>query len=729
MQRSLRILLPALMLAFPIFIAAQAPPEITVRDIWGSRKFSQKSVSGIRSMKDGKHYTRLEDDRGSKAIVKYSYETGEKVAVIVAGNEVVPNKNGKPISIENYEFSADEKKVLIATEVESIYRHSTRASYYVYNLSSKKVTLVSAAGKVRLATFSPAGDKVAFVRENNLFVLDINTSETLKCTQDGKSNSIIYGATDWVYEEEFGFDKGFSWAPDGNTIAYYRFDEKDVPEFSMDMYGELYPQPYTYKYPKAGEPNAFARLFFYDLKARSEGRIDIPYDFEYIPRIKWTRNSSLLCVQIMPRLQNELTYLLANVKDGSVNEILKETSKSYVEITDDLYFLKDGSGFLRSSEKNGYNHIYRYDMQGGSEKQLTKGEWDVTEIHGVDEKGGLVYFTSAEVSPMERHLYSVKLNGSGKKKLTKEAGTNRSVFSSGFQYFINYHQSANTPNFVSLHNSDGKKIRDLETNENLRQTLDKYQFAPKEFFQFTTSQKVTLNGWMIKPRDFDASKKYPVLMYVYGGPGAQTVKETWGFNDLWYQMLANKGYIIVSVDNRGTGARGAEFKKCTYTALGYLETEDQIEGAKYMASQPYVDADRIGIWGWSYGGYMSSLCITKGADVFKTAIAVAPVTNWRYYDTIYTERYMKTPGDNPGGYDDNSPINFVDRLNGNYLLIHGTADDNVHVQNSMEMVNALIAANKQFDFYLYPDRNHGIYGGNTRLHLYNKMTNFILENL
>lgn len=729
MRFSLRLLLPALLVVLPLLLSAQKSPELSVEDIWMSGKFFPRSVYGIRSMKDGLHYTSLEDDRGGKAIVKYSYKTGKKVDVIVAGNEITPGGNGSPINIESYQLSADENKVLVATEEEAIYRHSTRASYYVYDLQTKKVTLISAAGKQRLATFSPAGDKVAYVRENNIFVLDLVSGMTTKVTQDGTTNKIIYGATDWVYEEEFGFDKGFFWAPDGNTIAYYRFDESNVRQFNMEMYGELYPQAYKYKYPKAGEENAAVRLFYYDLVAKQERRIDIPFDFEYIPRVQWTQNAKLLCVQIMPRLQNELTYLIVNVTDGSVSELFKENSSTYVDVTDDLYFLEGDKGFLRTSEKGGYNHIYRYDMKGGNEKQLTKGEWDVTALNGVDEVNGMVYFTSAEVSPMERHLYSVKLNGSGKKKLTTEAGTNRSVFSDGFKYYINYHQSANSPNFVSLHASNGDKIRDLETNETLNKTIDSYKFAPKEFFTFTTADNVTLNGWMIKPADFDPKKKYPVLMHVYGGPGAQTVKETWGFNDLWHHMLAQKGYIVVSIDNRGTGARGAEFKKCTYAELGLLETRDQISGAKYLAGLDYIDPARIGIWGWSYGGYMSSLCITKGADVFKSAIAVAPVTNWRYYDSIYTERYMKTPGENPNGYDENSPINHVDKLEGNYLLVHGTADDNVHAQNTYEMIDALITANKQFDLYLYPNRNHGIYGGVTRLHLYTKMTNFILENL
>jgi len=432
----------------------------------------------------------------------------------------------------------------------------------------------------------------------------------------------------------------------------------------------------------------------------------------------------------MNRHQNKLELILVDAKSGMETTILTEESDTYIDIHDNLTFLDDNKSFIWTSEKDGYNHIYHYDISGKLITQVTQGNWDVTEYIGFDPDASLFYYESAEESPMERHLYSIKMNGSKKKKLTEKKGHNGVVFSKGFKYFINYHSDANNPYYITLHNASGKEIRVLESNDPMKKRLKEFQLSPKEFFSFSTSEKVKLNGYMIKPPNFDPSKKYPVMMYVYGGPGAQTVEDSYGGrNYFWFQMLAQQGYIVVSVDNRGTGARGRDFKNCTYQQLGKYETMDQIEAAKWLQKQAYVDGNRIGIWGWSYGGYMSSLCITKGADVFKMAIAVAPVTNWRYYDTIYTERYMRTPQENPDGYDDNSPINHVDKLEGKYLLIHGMADDNVHFQNAVEMSESLIRANKQFDYYAYPNRNHGIYGFNARMHLYTKMTDFIQENL
>ena len=502
--------------------------------------------------------------------------------------------------------------------------------------------------------------------------------------------------------------------------------------FSMAMYGSLYPEQYTFKYPKAGEKNSTVEIRVFNLKKNATSVLNTGTTAnDYIPRIKWTRTEGELCVTLLNRHQNDLRHVLFNTANpDKFKTLYQETNDTYVEVNDDLYFTEDGKYFFLSSEKDGYNHIYRYTMNGKLANQVTKGKWDVTSFIGTDDNKEMVYFMSAESHPTQRDLYTVDFNGKKKKKLSKHQGQNRVEFSNGFKYFINYHSSLNTPTRVTLHKGNGKEIKVLEANEAVLANIKKYGLVKSEFLTIPNEAGDQMNAWMIKPADFDASKAYPVLMYVYNGPGINTVNDAWGgANYLWFQMLAQQGYIVVSVDARGTGYRGAKYKKCTYKQLGKYETEDQIAAAKWLGSQSYVDAKRIGIFGWSYGGYMSSLCITKGADVFSTAIAVAPVTTWRFYDSIYTERYMQTPQENAAGYDDNSPINHVDKLKGKYLIVHGTADDNVHHQNTLEMVDALVNKNKDFDMFLYPNKNHGIYGGYTRLHLFRKMTNFLQQNL
>jgi dipeptidyl-peptidase-4 len=562
-------------------------------------------------------------------------------------------------------------------------------------------------------------------------VKDLISGKEDAITKDGKQNEIINGATDWVYEEEFALSQAFFWSPDGSKIAYLRFDERKVMEYNMQTYGNLYPGLYTFKYPKAGEDNSMVNVFVYDAKLGKSVKMQTGDNKDqYIPRIQWTSKGAELCVTRLNRHQNHLELLLANPLNGEVKTMLEEKSETYIDVHDNLQFLQDGKRFIWSSELGGFNHLYLYGMDGKRINAITSGNFDVTEFYGINENTGLVYFQAANPTPMDRSLFTAKLNGKGQKNLLPVNGHQSPEFSSDFSFFILNQSNANAPSDYSLYSGDGKLIRTLESNKTLKDKLAEYTLSPKTFFNFTTKQGTVLNGWMIKPSNFDATKKYPVFMTVYGGPGHNTVENAWeGSNYLWYQLLAQKGYIVVSVDNRGTGNRGEAFKKSTYKQLGKLETEDQMEAAAYLASQSYVDAARIGIQGWSYGGYMSSLCITKGADLFKMAIAVAPVTNWRFYDSIYTERFMQTPAENESGYDDNSPINHVGRLKGKYLLIHGTGDDNVHFQNSVEMVTALVKANKQFDSEFYPDKNHGIYGGNTRLHLYTKMTNYILNNL
>ena len=697
---------------------------IQLEDIWASRTFSPEWVWGINSMNDGVHYSSLNYGENNVYITQYSYETGDSISTIV------DSKDLDGISFSDYSFSEDEKKVLLPTETESIYRYSTRSNYYVYDRETKIAEELS-EGKQRLAQFSPDASKVAFVKENNIFIKDIINNTELQVTFDGEINKIINGATDWVYEEEFAFDNGMQWNASGNKIAYYRFDEEKVPEFSMDLFTDLYPSQSQFKYPKAGETNSTIELFIYDLDSNKTTKANINTEEEfYIPRIKWTLDENVLSVQRMNRHQNQLDFILVDAKDGSSQTIFTENDAAYIDVTDNLTFLNDGKYFIWTSEKSGYNHIYLYNLKGKQVRQITKGNYDVTDFYGIDESNNTVYFASSERSPMHRDVYAVQLNGKNKKTLTNKIGTNSATFSTNYKYFINQYSNANTPYYFSLFDAKGNEVRMLKDNSNLKNSLSEYALSQKEFFNFKTTEGIDLNGWMMKPHNFDETKQYPVFMYLYGGPGSQQVTDSWGgSNFLWYQMLTQQGYIVACVDNRGTGARGSEFKKCTYQQLGKLETEDQIEANRYLANLPYVDGSRIGIFGWSYGGYMSSLCLLKGADEFKMAIAVAPVTNWRYYDSIYTERYMRTPQENASGYDDNSPINHVEKLKGKYLLVHGSADDNVHYQNTMEMTNALVNANKQFDLFIYPNKNHGIYGGYTRLHLFTKMTNFIKENL
>ena len=718
------------------FSQIEAKKQITLEDIWKKGAFAQKREAGFTSMEDGKHYSLLfADSKTSKNyLLKYEYSTGKVVDTLLKPSElsIIENGNTKLIALDDYEFNGtDEQKIIIPTEVSSIYRRSTEAENYIFDRKTKKTSRLSSNGKQRNASFSPDGKKVAFVRDNNLFLIDLGSGLETQLTTDGKKNEIINGVCDWVYEEEFGFAKAFFWAGDSESIAFYKFDEKEVKEFEMSTYGDLYPSIERFKYPKAGEKNSVISIHTFNLSSKKTIEMEIGAEKDqYIPRIKWTTDASKLCIQRMNRLQNKLEYLIADRTSGKSTILLIETDKAYIDITDDLTFLKNGKEFIISSEKDGFNHIYLYSMDGKLKKQLTKGAKEVTNFYGVDEKSGLIYYQMPETSPMNRAIYSTSLDGKKTVQLTKEKGTNDAKFSNDFSFFVHSYSNANTPLTVTLNDRSGKMVRVLEDNKVLKGRLKEYQMQTKEFFSFTTSENVQLNAWMLKPQNFNASKKYPVYMFLYGGPGSQEVLDKWGgANLIWYEYLASKGYLVVCVDNRGTGGRGADFKKCTYMNLGGLETIDQIEAAKWLGKQTYVDASRIGIQGWSYGGYMSSLCITKGADVFKMAIAVAPVTNWKFYDSIYTERYLRTPKENSKGYEENSPLNFTNLLKGNYLLIHGTSDDNVHFQNSVEMIKSMISADRNFDSEIYPNKNHGISGGNTRFQLYSKMTNFVFQNL
>lgn len=701
--------------------------KITLEEIW-SGTFRTKGMDELNAMKNTNQYTVLNFDRASRTmqIDLYDYATLNKISTLI------DTKNHPELkSIDSYTFDKSEKKLLIATNSNPIFRHSFTADYFVYDLSTKKLTKFTDKA-IQEPTFSPDGNSIAYVFQNNIYSTNLNSGTTIQITQDGKKNAIINGITDWVYEEEFSFVKAFDWNADGSKIAFIKFDESNVPEFSMDMYNEgLYPTQSVFKYPKAGEKNAEVSLHIFDVKTNKTAKIDLgKYTDFYIPRIKWTNETNTLSAQVLNRHQNNLDLHFIDASTGKTRIVLNEKDEAYVDVTDNLTFLKDNS-FIWTSEKDGYNHIYHYDQNGKLKKQVTKGNWEVTAYYGFDEKNKTIYYQSVENGSINRDVYAIKIDGKGKVRLSSKSGTNNATFSPNFEFYINTFSSAIAAPYYSLNDSKtGKEIKKIQSNEQVEEKLAKYNVSPKEFFVLTTEKGHNLNAWMIKPKDFTASKKYPVLMFQYSGPGSQQVANTWnGTNDYWYFMLAQKGYIVVCVDGRGTGFKGAAFKKCTYKELGKYEVEDQIDAAKVIGKYAYVDASRIGIWGWSYGGFMSSNCIFQGADVFKTAIAVAPVTSWRYYDSIYTERYMQTPQENASGYDNNSPINHVSKLKGNFLLVHGTADDNVHVQNTMKMIEALVQANKQFDWAIYPDKNHGIFGGKTRLQLYTKMTNFILEKL
>ncbi len=704
-----------------------AQKKIELQDIWKGKKFRTNYVEAFNFMKNSTYYTILDNTNQGLEIVKKSIRDTAFKEVLVSSNLL---KNIGAENISHYSFSEQENKILLFYDVENIYRHSTIEHVIVFDIINKKTHFISAKGKIQLATFSPDAQKVAYVRDHNLLYYDLMLEKEVRITHDGSKNNIIYGATDWVYEEEFSLKKGYEWSPDSKNLVYYKFDETNVKQFSMDMYeNHLYPQPYKFKYPKAGEENSRVTLWVYSLLNSKNFLIQNISDYEYIPRIKFTKNQDILSIQLLNRHQNKLKCILYNISDNASKTFLEEQSNTYIDIYDDVFFLNNQNQCIWTSDRSGYKHIYLYTLDNSDFYPVTSGNWEVVDILYVNEKSNTIYYTSKEDDSKQVQLYQVSFDGKNKKRISNKIGTHDVVFSPDGTMYIDYYSKANHPVEISLHQPNGKMIQMLEENTSLKQTLQEYSISKQEFFTIPVDT-IELNAWMIKPADFNENKKYPVLMYVYGGPGSQTVTNAWGgTNFIWYQYLAQQGYIIVSVDNRGTGGRGSAFKKCTYKKLGEIETSDQISAAKYFANLPYVDKTRIGIQGWSYGGYMSSLCITMGADYFKSAIAVAPVTHWKFYDSIYTERFMQTPQENEKNYDDFAPLNHADKLKGNYLLIHGMADDNVHFQNSVAMVNALIEAGKHFDFYMYPDKNHGIYGGNARFHVYEKMTRFILEKL
>lgn len=707
-----------------------AQNRITVEDIWSKYAFYPQAAGGFNVMKDGMHYTDLETDGNFQNLVKYDLKTGKKIATLVNGADV--KVGDKIIDISGYAFSPDESKLLLSVDAEAIYRRSSVEANYVYDMKTKTTTEVSSNGNQMFATFSPNSSKIAFVRANNLFIKDLTTKQEIQVTTDGKMNEIKNGWADWVYEEEFSKANYFEWNADGSKLAFVRFDETHVKEYTFDAYNNnLYPDKITFKYPKAGEDNSILSVFVYDVATTKTTKVDIGTETDiYIPRIKWTTDKNILSLQRMNRLQNKLELMYANANDGTTKVILTEEAKTYIDITDDLTFLSNNKGFIWSSENDNFNHLYYYDNNGKLMNQITKGNWDVIEFNGYDEKTKTLFYTSTEQGQINRDIYRVKLDGSSKKRLSTAEGTTHAEFSNGMKFYVSSYSNANTPPVYELHSADGKLIKVLEDNADLRTKMKDYNLSKKEFFTFKNTDGVELNGWMMKPQNFDANKKYPVYMFAYNGPGSNECNNAWETFDFWWHSLLNQeGYMVVCVDGRGTLGRGREFKHSTYMQLGKLETLDQIDVAKYLGTLPYVDKTRIGFQGWSFGGYMASLLITKGADYFKSTIAVAPVTNWKWYDNIYTERFLRKPQDNKSGYEDNSPVNFTKNIKGKFLLIHGSSDDNVHLQNSMELAEALVKNNKPFDFMIYPNKNHGIFGGYTRTHLYNKMLKFVKENL
>jgi dipeptidyl-peptidase 4 len=702
------IRLVCLLLLAPLFTLAQKK-QITLEDIYKKGTFRGESV-------------RPEFASSIKApeldLSKVTDEKGKALQI----DDVTPSSNGM---------------ALILTQTEPIYRHSAKSIVYLFNNVTKKTIKLDTA-KVLHPSFSPDGSKIAYVKDNNLYIYDVASGAAKAVTTDGKWNYVINGNCDWVYEEEFSFTQAYQWSPKGNYLAYYRFDESEVKQYEFTEFDNSYNKQYTYKYPKAGDANSKVEIHIYTVANGKDVKAQYEQGDIYIPRIKWTQADNELIVFWMNRHQDNLKLLLTDPVTGNSRSLYEEKNKYYIDINDDLQFLKDGKSFLFTSEMDGFNHIYHYGMDGKSKIQLSKGNYEVTGIDAVDEVNKRVFYTMAYPRPMDRNLFVTDFTGKKTYQLTQGEGWHRVVLNDAMNQFYDYRSDINTPQTVSLYDivsdkkaTTAKLVKVVNESEKLKAKINEYAISKAEFLRIPNSKGDTLNGWMIKPTNFDASKKYPVLFCNYGGPGSQQVSNRFGAVSFWHQLLAERGFIVVSVDNTGTGFRGQEFKKKTYLQLGKLEIEDQMDAAKYLGKLPFVDASNIGHWGWSYGGFMSSLAITKGADVFSAAIAVAPVTNWRFYDNIYTERYMRTPQENAKGYDDNSPINHTDKIKGKYLIIHGTADDNVHFQNATQMITALVKSNIDFESAYYPNKNHGISGAmdNTSFHLWSKMTNWIIANL
>ena len=719
-------------------VPAQGSKALDLKEIT-SGKFRAEGIQGVIPMADGEHYTQMNAE--GTQIIKYSFRTGQQVEVVF---DVAKARECTFKRFDGYTFSPDGSKILIRTETQPIYRHSYKAVHYLYTIKRNIVEKLSEGGPQQSPVFSPDGNMVAFVRDNNIFLVKMlyGNSES-QVTEDGKFNHVLNGIPDWVYEEEFSFATALEFSPDNTMLAFIRFDESEVASFTFPIFAgqaphysalETYPGAYTYKYPKAGEANSKVSVHTFDIKSKVTRKMKLPLDPDgYIPRIRFTQDAAKLAIMTLNRNQNRFDLYFADPRSTLCKLVLRDESPYYINesVFDNIMFYPQNFSFI--SEKDGYSHLYWYSMGGNLVKQVTKGKFEVKRFIGWDAATNTFYFESNEESPLRTAVYKTDKKG-GRIKLSEKAGTNSAIFSSNLKYFMNTYSSLQTPTVITLNDNTGKVLKTLVTNQKLKETLAQYQLPKKEFFTFRTSQGTELNGWMIKPANFNESKKYPVLLYQYSGPGSQEVVDKWGIGGDrggigWDAYMASKGYVIVCVDGRGTGGRGAEFAKCTYLNLGVKEAQDQVETAKHMAAQPYVDKSRIGIWGWSFGGYMTIMSMSEGTPIFKAGAAVAAVTDWRFYDTVYVERFMRTPQQNAEGYKAGSAFTRAANLNGRLLLVHGMADDNVHFQNCAEYSECLVQADKQFDMQVYTNRNHGIYGGNTRYHLFTRLTEFFLNNL
>ena len=712
--------------------------KVTLQDV-AQGTYRAQNIYGLKPMLDGEHYTQISSDH--KRSVKYSFKTVKEVEAIF---DVTKARDCNFKTFDDYILSPDEKLILIQTETKPIYRHSFTAVYYIYNVKNNTLEPLSNNGPQQVPLFSPDGNQIAFVRNNNIFLVKLlfGNSES-QVTKDGEYNKVLNGIPDWVYEEEFSFNRAFDFSADSKMIAYIRFDESQVPMFSFPWYKGMapakedyttYPGKYEYKYPKAGETISTVTVHTYDIKSHVTRQMDLPLDKDgYIPRIKFTSDPEKLAIMTLNRHQNRFDLYLANPRSATCKVAIRDEAEQYIKEQEYGSIAFYPNHIVLMSERDGYNHLYLYTIAGNLVRQITKGNFEVTDFLGYDEANGTTYYASNEGSPLRTAIY--KIDSKGKKtKLSTKEGTNNALFSKNFAYFINTYSSKDTPTEITLNDSKGRELVTLLDNKQLKSQLTHLNMPTKEFFTFKTSQGVELNGWMMKPANFDPNKKYPVIMHQYSGPGSQQVLDKWGigsFGDggMFEAYMCDKGYIMVCVDGRGTGGRGAAFEKCTYLFLGVKESEDQVETARYLGTLPYVDGSRIGIWGWSFGGYNTLMSMSDGSGAFKAGVAIAAPSDWRFYDTVYTERFMRTPKENGDGYNAGSAISRASKLQGKLLLIHGTADDNVHYQNAAEYSEALVQANKQFDMQVYTNRNHSIFGGNTRNHLMNRVANFFLENL
>lgn len=727
------------LLLLAIFVTGiQAQQKVTLRDI-AQGTYRAQGISGLKPMLDGEHYTQISSDH--KRIVKYSFKTGEEVGTLF---DVTTARDCDLKSFDDYILSPDEKLILIQTETKPIYRHSFTAVYYIYNVKNNKMEPLSNNGPQQVPLFSPDGNQIAFVRNNNIYLVKLlfGNSES-QVTKDGEYNHVLNGIPDWVYEEEFSFNRAFDFSADSKMIAYVRFDESAVPMFSFPWYKGLapektsyatYPGAYEYKYPKAGEVNSKVSVHTYDIKSHVTRKMDLQIDSDgYIPRIKFTSDPEKLAIMTLNRHQNRLDLYMANPRSGLCKVAIRDEAEQYIKESaySNIKFYPEH--IVMMSEKDGYNHLYLYTIAGNLVKQITKGQFEITSFMGWDQKANVFYYASNEGSPLRTAIY--KIDGKGKKtKLSTRTGSNSAIFSTNQKYYINTFSNISTPTLITLNDNRGKELTTLLDNSKLKAQTAQLNMPQKEFFTFRTSSGVELNGWMMKPANFNANKKYPVILHQYSGPGSQQVIDRWGigsFGDggLFEAYMCDKGYIMVCVDGRGTGGRGAAFEKCTYLQLGVKEAEDQVETARYLGTLPYIDGKRIGIWGWSFGGYNTLMSMSDGSGAFKAGVAIAAPSDWRFYDTVYTERFMRTPKENAEGYDAGSAIKRAPQLKGSLLLIHGTADDNVHYQNCAEYSEALVQAGIQFDMQVYTNRNHGIFGGKTREHLMNRVANFFIQNL